>query len=117
MSERLHQTGLVILALLAGGLLYLIGNTFSIIGSHIGPDGRVPSAEAFGLTALLLSFREVIGAIRGVWDNDSRNKLTDKLADAQPAPPTQAAPQSAIDAAEQVADAAVGAARGIEGAR
>ena len=113
MSERLHQMGLVLLALLAAGLLYLIGNTFTIIGSHIGPDGRVPSAEAFGLTALLLSFREVIGAIRGIWDNDTRNKLTDKLADAQPAssPPP---PQNAVDAAGQVADAAVGAAREIE---
>lgn len=116
MSERLHQMGLIILALLAGGLLYLIGSTFAIIGSHIGPDGRVPSAEAFGLTALLLSFREVIGAIKGIWDNDTRNKLTDKLADAQPA---QAAPppQNAVDAAGQVADAAVDAARDIEGAR
>ncbi|WP_126516781.1 hypothetical protein [Sphingobium amiense] len=104
--------GLILLAALAAGLLYLIGNTFSIIGSHIGPDGRVPSAEAFGLTALLLSFREVIGAIRGIWDNDTRNKLTDKLADAQPAiaPP----PQSAVDAAGQVAGAAVDAAREIE---
>lgn len=104
MSERLHLVGLAALTLLACALLYLIGNTFSIIGSHIGPDGRVPSAEAFGLTALLLSFREVIGAIRGIWDNDTRNKLTDKLADAQPANPP--APQSAVEAAGQVADAA-----------
>jgi hypothetical protein len=116
MSERLHQMGLVILALLAGGLLFLIGNTFSIIGSHIGPDGRVPSAEAFGLTALLLSFREVIGAIKGIWDSDAQNKLTDKLADAQPGP-SAPPPQNAADAAGQVADAAIDAARDIQGAR
>lgn len=65
--------GLVILALLAGGPRFLIGNTFSIIGSHIGPHGRVPSAQALGLAALLLSFREMIDAIKGIWDSDTQN--------------------------------------------
>lgn len=69
----MHQMGLVILALLAGGLRFLIGNTFSIIGSYIGPDDRVPAAEALGLAALLLSFREMIDAIKGIWDSDTQN--------------------------------------------
>lgn len=84
MNTRLQLCGLLALAALAFALLYLIGDTFAIIGRHIGPDGRVPSAEAFGLTALLLSFREVIASMRSIWDAVDRSNLTDKLAASLP---------------------------------
>ena len=98
MNPRLQLWGLAALTLLAAALLYLIGNTFAIIGNHIGPDGRVPSAEAFGLTALLLSFREVIASIRAIWDNEARSNLTDKLAASAPPPtPAQEGPTGTAD--------------------
>ncbi|MDF0490041.1 hypothetical protein PX554_18055 [Sphingomonas sp. H39-1-10] len=84
MNARLQLCGLAALTLLAAALLYLIGATFAIIGHHIGPDGRVPSAEAFGLTALLLSFREVVASMRSIWDAVDRSNLTDKLAASLP---------------------------------
>lgn len=95
MNKPLQMWGLFALTLLAVALLALIAGTFWIIGSHIGPDGRVPSAEAFGLTALLLSFREVVASIRGLYDTEARSNLTDKLAGsvpAVPAPPSQPSP-------------------------
>ena len=95
MNRSLQLWGLLALFLLAAALLYLIGSTFYIIGQHIGPDGRVPSAEAFGLTALLLSFREVVAAIRATWDAEARSNLTDKLAASAPvAPPAVEPPDS-----------------------
>lgn len=85
MNERLQLYGLGALSALASGLLILIGVVVVMIGRHISPDGRVPSAEAFGLTALLLSFREVIASIRGIWDTEARTTLTAKLAASSPA--------------------------------
>ena len=103
MSNRLQYAGLAALTFLALALLYLIGSTFAIIGSHIGPDGRVPSAEAFGLTALLLSFREVVASMKSLWDSQERMKLTEGLTQSTP---NQPSPQSATEAASQVAEAA-----------
>ena len=48
---------------------------------HIGPDGRVPSSEAFGFTALLLAFREVAADAYGA---------AIKTAVTKPAPETHA---------------------------
>jgi hypothetical protein len=111
--KALQLWGLLALTGLALTLLYLIGSTFSIIGSHIGPDGRVPSAEAFGLTALLLSFREVVAAIKGIFESEVRTNLTDKLARSTPGaePPV---PADVKDAAQQTADAAQNVADQIE---
>jgi hypothetical protein len=109
MTSRLQEWGLIALSLLAAALLALIGWTFFIIGQHIRPDGSVPSAEAFGLTALLLSFREVIGSIRALYDAADRTNLTEKLAAAGPsnAPVPKdavAGAQTAADSAQQTAD-------------
>jgi hypothetical protein len=108
-TSRLQEWGLIALSLLAAALLALIGWTFFIVGQHIRPDGSVPSAEAFGLTALLLSFREVIGSIRALYDAADRTSLTEKLAAASPvaAPVPQdavAGAQTAADSAQRVAD-------------
>lgn len=104
MTNRLQEWGLIALSLLAAALLALIGWTFAIIGQHIRPDGSVPSAEAFGLTALLLSFREVIGSIRALYDAADRTSLTEKLAAANPA--AAPVPQDAIAGAQTAADSA-----------
>ncbi len=88
MNRTVQLYGLLALTLLAVGILGLIGMTFGAISQHIGPDGRVPSSEAFGFTALLLAFREVVATIRTIWDTEARNNLTDKLAASAPqAPP------------------------------
>ena len=113
MTSRLQEWGLIALALLAAALLGLIGWTFLIIGNHIGPDGRVPSAEAFGLTALLLSFREVIASIRGLYDAADRTSLTEKLAAA--APVSGPVPQDAAQGAQAVADNAQDTADALAG--
>lgn len=84
MNGRLQLSGLSALTVLAVLLLGLIAFVFSIIGAHTGSDGRIPSAEAFGLTALLLSFREVIASMRSIWDAVDRTNLTDKLAASVP---------------------------------
>jgi hypothetical protein len=104
MTSRLQEWGLIALTLLAASLLALIASTFVIIGQHIRPDGSVPSAEAFGLTALLLSFREVIGSIRALYDAADRTSLTEKLAAANPA--AAPVPQDAIAGAQTAADSA-----------
>jgi hypothetical protein len=88
MNARLQTIGLAALTLLATLLLALIGYVFAIIGQHTGADGRIPSAEAFGLTALLLSFREVIASMRSIWDAVDRSNLTDKLAASLPSAAT-----------------------------
>jgi len=104
MNRSLQLWGLGALTLLATLLLVLIGVAFFIMGSHIDPQGRIPAAEAFGLTALLLSFREVIGSIRALYDHEDRANLTDKLA--QSTPGTEPSPPDAKAAAQQTADAA-----------
>ena len=104
MTSRLQEWGLIALTLLAASLLALIASTFVIIGQHIRTDGSVPSAEAFGLTALLLSFREVIGSIRALYDAADRTSLTEKLAAANPS--AVPVPQDAIAGAQTAADSA-----------
>lgn len=114
MNRSLQLWGLAALTLLAASLLALIAGAFYIMGEHISADGRVPAAEAFGLTALLLSFREVIGSIRALYDHEDRANLTDKLAASTPNE-TPPAPESAAQAARQTADAADRRAEQIEG--
>lgn len=84
MNRSLQIAGLYCLTGLGAVLLILIGLAFAIMGTHIGDDGRVPAAEAFGLTALLLSFREVIGGMKGLYDHEERAITSDKLANANP---------------------------------
>lgn len=84
MNRQLQFWGLVTLTLLGLALLALIAWVLYLVGSHVGPDGRVPSAEAFGFTALLLAFREVIGALKGLWEHEERANLTAELGQSTP---------------------------------
>lgn len=104
MNRTLQMYGLAALTLIAVALLGLIGWVLYLIGENIGPDGRVPSAEAFGFTALLLAFREVIGGVKALWEHEDRANLTEHLAASLPGAPP--APPSARDAARDVAKAA-----------
>ena len=81
---RLRLYGLAALTLLAVIMLVLIGIVIVMLARHIGPDGRVPSSDALGLTALLLSFREIIASIRALYDAEANASLTDKLAASAP---------------------------------
>lgn len=105
MNRSLQMWGLGALTLLAAMLLILIAMAFIIMGYHISGDGRVPAAEAFGLTALLLSFREVIGSIRALYDHEERTNQTDKLA-ASTLNEQPVVPANAAEAAKATADAA-----------
>jgi hypothetical protein len=84
MNRSLQLYGLAALTLVAIALLCLVAWVLYLIGSHITPDGRVPSAEAFGFTALLLAFREVIGGIKALWEHEDRANLTQHLASSLP---------------------------------
>ena len=84
MTRSLQELGLAVLAALAILMLVLIGIVIVMLAKHIGPDGRVPSSDALGLTALLLSFREIIASIRGIFDGADRADLTGKLAASAP---------------------------------
>jgi len=84
MNKRMQIYGLGALTLVALVLLGLVAWVLHLIASHIGPDGSVPSAEAFGFTALLLAFREVVGAIRALWEHEDRANLTNHLASSLP---------------------------------
>lgn len=92
MNRTLQVYGLAALTLIAVALLGLVGWVLTLIGSHITPDGRVPSAEAFGFTALLLAFREVIGGIKALWEHEDRANLTQHLAASTPPGPAQSGP-------------------------
>jgi hypothetical protein len=85
LNRSLQLYGLAALTAIAIALLILIAWVLYLIGSHIGADGKVPSAEAFGFTALLLAFREVIGAVKGLWEHEDRAQLTQHLAASLPA--------------------------------
>ena len=91
MTRSLQAFGLAVLALLAVLMLVLIGIVILMLAKHIGPDGRVPSSDALGLTALLLSFREIIASIRGIFDGAD---LTGKLAASAPVAPPAVEPDA-----------------------
>ena len=80
-------------------MLALIGIVIVMLAKHIGPDGRVPSSDALGLTALLLSFREIIASIRGIFDGADRADLTGKLAASSPVAPPAVEPDPTQPAA------------------
>ena len=96
MSERLLLWALILLSALAAMILLLIGYAFHAMLAQATPDGRVPLADAGLLTALLLSFREVTGVIRSLWDHQDRALSTQALSNSVPAmtpnPPTASYP-------------------------
>ncbi|MBB3348807.1 hypothetical protein [Sphingomonas sp. BK069] len=48
------------------------------------PDGKVPLADAGLFTALLLSFREVLGVIKSIWESADRSDLATALSNSVP---------------------------------
>jgi len=102
---HIQMAGLVALSSLAAGLLFLIGFTFAKAIDHVTPDGKVPVLDAGIMTALLLSFQFVIGAIRSIWESQERSTLAEGLSQSTPNPVTSA-PVTAQAAADKVAGAA-----------
>jgi hypothetical protein len=84
MNWRLQTAGLTAMTFLAGCILYLIMHTFDGMISKVTPDGKVPVIDAGLFTALLLSFREVIGVIKSIWDHADRSDLTTALSNSTP---------------------------------
>lgn len=84
MTRSVQLAGIVAMALLAAAILYLIAHTFDGMLSKVTPDGKVPVIDAGMFTALLLSFREVIGVIKSIWDHADRSDLTAALSNSTP---------------------------------
>lgn len=95
MTRSVQIAGIIAMTLLAGAILYLIGDTFHSAIAKTTPDGKVPLADAGLFTALLLSFREVIGVIKSIWESADRSDLTTALSNsvptAAPNPPAEEA--------------------------
>lgn len=102
-KHHIQFAGLLTLSILAAGLLFLIGYIFANAAEKMTADGKVPIADAGLFAALLLSFQQVVGAIRSIWESQERSTLAEGLGQSTPA---VAAPQSAADAAHMTADAA-----------
>ena len=94
---HIQFAGLIALSLLAGALLGLIGFTFDSAVRQMTPDGKVPLADAGLFTALLLSFQQVVGAIRSIWESQERSALAEGLSNSSPSmapnPPTEPVPE------------------------
>lgn len=84
MTRTVQLAGVIAMTLLCGAILYLIGHTFDGAISRMTPDGKVPLADAGLFTALLLSFREVIGVIKSIWEQADRSDLTTALSNSSP---------------------------------
>lgn len=85
MNRDLQMRGLFVLCVLAFAILILMGWTFVLMAKSAGAEGgRVSGLDAGAFTGLSLMFREVLGVIRSLYDNETRTKLTDQLADSNP---------------------------------
>jgi hypothetical protein len=84
MSRWLQLAGVVAMTALAAGILWLISDTYHAAVSKMTPDGKVPLADAGLFTALLLSFREVIGVVKSIWEHADRSDLTTALSNSMP---------------------------------
>lgn len=101
MNRNLQMMGLLALTVLAAGVLILIGMVLWLLSQHIDANGRVPSGEAFGLTGLLLAFREILGAIKALWAYEDRATMTGHLADSQPADRPTGEPGDPVSVTEE----------------
>lgn len=84
MTKHVQIAGIIAMTLLAAAILYLIGDTFHSALAKMTPDGKVPLADAGLFTALLLSFREVLGVIKSIWESADRSDLTTALSNSVP---------------------------------
>ncbi len=84
MNRAVQLAGVVAMTALAAAILYLIGDTYHAAIDKMTPDGKVPLADAGLFTALLLSFREVIGVVKSIWEHADRSDLTTALSNSTP---------------------------------
>jgi hypothetical protein len=84
MNRAVQLAGIAAMSALAGAILYLIGDTYHAAIDKMTPDGKVPLADAGLFTALLLSFREVIGVVKSIWEHADRSDLTTALSNSTP---------------------------------
>lgn len=105
-KTHIQFAGLIALSILAAALLYLIGFTFQSAAGKMSPDGKVPLADAGLFTAFLLSFQQVVGAIRSIWESQERSALAEGLAGSTPTDTFPPPPKTAVAAAQQTAQAA-----------
>lgn len=84
MSRSVQIAGIVAMTALAGAILWLIGHTFDQAMARVTPDGKVPLADAGLFTALLLSFREVIGVIKSIWEHADRSDAITAISNSMP---------------------------------
>lgn len=102
---HIQLVALVALSILACSLLFLIGYTFQSASAKMTPDGKVPLADAGLFTAFLLSFQQVIGTMRSLWESQERASLAESISNSTPldiSPP----PKTAVAAAKKTAAAA-----------
>jgi hypothetical protein len=96
MSRGVQIAGIVAMTFLAAAILWLIGHTFDQAMEKVTPDGKVPLADAGLFTALLLSFREVIGVIKSIWEHADRSDALAAISNSTPTtapnPPAAVAP-------------------------
>lgn len=95
MKGWVQLAGIGAMTLLACAILYLIGHTFDQAMEKVTHDGKVPLADAGLFTALLLSFREVIGVIKSIWEHADRSDALAAISNSTPV----AAPNPPADAA------------------
>jgi hypothetical protein len=84
MTGRIQLAGIVAMTALAAAILWLIGDTFHAAVGKMTPDGKVPLADAGLFTALLLSFREVIGVIKSIWEHADRSDALAAISNSTP---------------------------------
>lgn len=85
MNRDLQIQGLYVLCALAICILALMGWTFHMMARDAAAEGgRVSGMDAGTFTGLSLMFREVLGLIKSLWENESRARLTDQLGDSIP---------------------------------
>lgn len=92
-----------LLALIASGVIALLG---------IGLFNATKSNAIFDPSAYLVVLTLIVGAIKERWLSRSVDKMGQKLADSAP-PLSEPAPQSAVEAANQTAEAAADEAASI----
>lgn len=83
-KTHIQFAGLLALSVLAAALLFLIGYTFQSAAGKMTTDGKVPLADAGLFTAFLLSFQQVVGAIRSIWESQERSALAEGLSNSSP---------------------------------
>lgn len=99
-----HGSEIVLLGLIAAGVVWLLGKAI---------DKSDGNAGAFDLAAFLLVLQAIITAVKDRWTQRSVDRMGDQLAGSAPID-NAPSPQTAVEAADQVANAAVDRAEEIK---